>query len=287
MRLIRGAAGVRSGLVFQRDLGMVPGMSFFDRMERRAPWLAFPGFLRFYALFHVLVFVIQLIRPEIVELFEFDRAKILSGEVWRVATMFFAGSQFMGSNLVSSLVFLYFGVMLVFMVSDALENAWGSFKASLFYYTGIILILGMNFASLIAPPGSGLMLYGAAFLAFATLFPRVELSLFLILPVQVRYLGMLAGGIILYNIFRAPVMLPFYLLGYANYLIWAAVPALRGTARVIESGKRRKQFNAAKLPASEAFHTCAVCDKTDVSDPYLEFRIGGDGREYCTDHLPK
>lgn len=261
-------------------------MSFFDRMERRFPWLAFPGFLRYYALFHVLVFVLQFIRPDIGQLLEFDRAKIFSGEVWRVATMFFADSQFGSVRSPMSLLFLYFGVMFIFMVSDGLENAWGSFKASLFYYTGILAVLVMNFI-VAGFPGSGLMLYGAAFLAFATLFPRVEILMFFILPVQIRFLGMLAGGIILYKALAHPILLPLYLLGYANYLIWAAVPALRGTARVIEAGKRKKQFNTGKLPESEAFHTCVVCDKTDVSDPYLEFRIGEDGKEYCVDHLPE
>jgi hypothetical protein len=54
-------------------------MTIFDRMERRFGWLSFPGFLRYYALFHVLVFVLQYIRPDIGEVLEFDRAKILSG----------------------------------------------------------------------------------------------------------------------------------------------------------------------------------------------------------------
>jgi hypothetical protein len=56
---------------------------------------------------------------------------------------------------------------------------------------------------------------------------------------------------------------------------------------VIESGQRRKRFNAAKMPATEAFHTCKVCGKTDVSDPHAEFRIGKDGEEYCAEHLPE
>ena len=254
-------------------------------MERRFPWLAFPGFLRYYALFHVLVFVLQLIRPDIGELLEFDRAKIFSGEIWRVATMFFALSEFGSVRSPMSLLLLYFGIMLVFMVNDGLEAAWGSFKATIFYYTGILAILAINFILPRAFPYSGLILYGAAFLAFATLFPRAELRLFLILPVEVRFLGMVAGVIILYKAFTHPVLLPFYILAYANYLIWAAIPALRGTARVIQAGQRRKQFNSGKLPASEAFHTCAVCRKTDVSDPQLEFRIGSDGEEYCVEHL--
>lgn len=261
-------------------------MSFFDRLERRWGGIAFPGFLRYYALMHVLVFVVQVLRPDVGEMLEFDRAKILSGEVWRVVTMFFASSQF-GRVSPMALLFLYFAVMFVFMISDGLENAWGSFKASLFYYTGMLLVVVMNFIYPDAIPGSGTILYGAAFLAFATLFPRVEILLFFILPVQVRFLGMIAGGMVLLTAIGQPWLLPFYLVGYANYFIWAGIPALRGTARVIEAGKRKKRFNASKLPASEAFHTCAVCAKTDVSDPHLEFRIGKNGEEYCAEHLPE
>ena len=260
-------------------------MSFFDRMERRWGGIAFPGFLRYYALMHVMVFVVQMLRPDVGQMLEFDRAKILSGEVWRVVTMFFSTSQFSGGNLFVSLLFLYFGVMFVFMVSDGLENAWGSFKTSLFYYTGMVAVVVMNFIYPVAIPGSGTVLYGAAFLAFATLFPRVEILLFMILPVQVRFLGMFAGALVLLNAFGRPWLLPFYLVAYANYFIWAGIPALRGTARLIESGQRRKKFNAAKMPASEAFHTCKVCGKTDVSDPHVEFRIGKDGEEYCSEHL--
>ncbi|MES2440504.1 MAG: hypothetical protein V4584_15670 [Verrucomicrobiota bacterium] len=260
-------------------------MSFFDRMERRAPWLAFPGFLRYYALFHVLVFVLQIFRPDIGELFQFDRAKILSGEIWRVATMFFATSQF-GRVSPVTLIFLFFAINFVFMVSDGLENAWGTFKATLFYYTGILAVLAMNFLYPDSIPASGTVLYGSAFLAFATLFPRVQIMLFMILPIQVRFLGMFAGALVLLSAIGQPWLLPFYLVGYANYLLWAAIPALRGTVRLIEAGKRKKSFTAAQLPATAAFHTCAICKKTDLTDPHMDFRIGPDGEEYCTGHLP-
>ena len=266
---------------------MFPGvMIFLDRFERRCGWLAFPGFLRYYALFHILVYVLQIIRPDIVELFEFDRAKIFSGEIWRVVTMFFAGSQFGTFNAVN-LLLLIFAVSFVFMVSDGLENAWGSFKATLFYYTGIGLVLAANFLYPVDIPSSGVVLFGAAFLAFATLFPKVEILLLFFLPVQVRFLGFLMAAGLLLNVIGKPILLPFYLVAYANYFIWAGIPALRGTARAMESGQRKKRFNAAKTPASEAFHTCVICEKTDVSHPQDEFRIGHDGEEYCGDHLPR
>lgn len=266
---------------------MVSGMSFFDRSERRWGWLAFPGFLRFYALFHVLVFVLQLVRPDMGELLQFDKAKIFSGEVWRVATMFFANSDFGNARSPGALIFLFFAVNLVFMIGDGLEGAWGAFKSSLFYYMGIITVLVANFAYPEPIPASGTVLYASAFLAFCTLFPKFEIRLFFILPVQVRFLGMLMALGFIASALSDLKFLPFFLVAFANYFIWAGIPALRGTARLVESGQRRKRFNAAKTSASEAFHTCAVCKKTDITDPHLEFRIGQNGEEYCAAHLPE
>jgi len=260
-------------------------MNFFDRLERRAGWLAFPGFLRYYALFHVLVFVLQFIRPNIGDLFEFDREKILSGEVWRMATMFFAESQF-GSPSLMSIIWLFFAVSIVFMISDGIEEAWSTFKASLFYYTGIVLVLIMNFIYPVAIPASGVVLYGSAFIAFATLYPRKEILLFFIIPVQIRFLGMFAGFLVILNAIAQPILIPFYLIAYANYFIWAGIPALRGTVRQIESGQRKKRFHSAMMDEEGAFHRCVVCDRNDVADPEMEFRIGADGKEYCTQHLP-
>lgn len=260
-------------------------MNFMDRLERRVGFLAFPGFLRYYALFHILVFVLQIFNPELASVLAFDRAKIFSGEVWRVVTMFFSNSQF-GKPTLLNIALLIFAVNFVFMVSDGLENAWGIFKTSLFYYAGMLLILVASFIYPFAIPDSGLPLFGAAFLAFATLFPKVEILLFFVIPVQVRFLGMFAAVLIVLGAISQPILLPFYLLAYANYVIWAGIPALRGTARIIESGQRKKRFNAGKISSTEAFHTCLVCKKTDVSDSSLEFRIDANGEEYCVEHLP-
>jgi hypothetical protein len=83
------------------------------------------------------------------------------------------------------------------------------------------------------------------------------------------------------------LLFPFFLSGCANYLIFAGIPALRGTAMVIESAQRRRRFTSKKEPDELAFHTCVICHRTDVTDPQLEFRVGSDGREYCAEHLPE
>ncbi len=257
-------------------------MLFLDRMERRLGWLSFPGFLRFYALFHLLVYGLGILRPGLGELLEFDREKILAGEAWRVVTFLFSGFRAGGAF---GLIFLFFMVMIANLMSDALEGAWGVFKTSMFHYVGVIGLIAGNFLYPDGFSGSGFFLYQSAFFAFATLFPRVEFRLFLILPVQVRWLAIFLAVVMFLPVLGSPLLLPFYLLSFANYIFWAGIPALKGGARVAQSARRRTKFKAAAGPASEAFHACEVCGRTDVTDPGLDFRVGADGKEYCEDHL--
>ena len=261
---------------------MIRGEMVFSKgFERRFGWLAFPGLLRYFALLHVLVYVLQIVQPRIGVRLMFDRDAILGGEVWRVVTFLFASSGF-GEFGTMGMVFMVFMVMIAFMMSDALEEAWGVFKASMFYYCGI---LGLLVASILKPGFDGMFLYEAAFFAFATLFPRVEFRLFFILPVQVRFLAILGAVGLIWPAFKAPVWLLYLILIFANYLLWAGIPALRGKVREAAAGQRRRLFNAPKADAASAFHRCEVCGKTEVSDPHGDFRVGPDGHEYCEEHL--
>ncbi|MBX3742778.1 MAG: hypothetical protein KF712_17475 [Akkermansiaceae bacterium] len=260
-------------------------MRFLDQMERKMGWLAFPGLFRFYALFHALVFGLQLFRKDIGMLLEFDREKILAGEVWRVLTFLFSSSGMSGIGPIG-LLFFFFMVRIAFMLSDALEGAWGVFRTSMFMYAGWLFLLLGNFISPVAFSGSGFLLYGTAFLAFATLFPKVEFLMFFILPVQVRFLAMIQVGFLVLTLLADYRLFPLFLLGHLNYLLWTGIPALRGQARVMQSVQRRRSFNEKKLPKEEAFHACTTCGRTEISDPKLEFRVGTDGHEYCGDHLP-
>ncbi|MBC7980715.1 MAG: hypothetical protein H7Y36_09160 [Armatimonadetes bacterium] len=259
-------------------------MELLNKYERKLGWLSFPGLLRYYALFHVMVFLLQIVRPEIGQLLEFDRAKIFSGELWRLVTFLFSTSGFGGQGAFA-VVFLFFMVMVSFMMSDSLEQSWGVFRATMFYYAGFIGLLAANFLYANPMPGSGFFVYTSAFFAFATLHPRVEFLMFFILPVQVRWLGFIGGGFLLLGLLAQPWYIGFLLLGFGNYLMWAGIPAMRGQARVIEAAGRNKKFTQKKKTSGEAFHECANCGRTEVSDPELHFRMADDGKEYCEEHL--
>ena len=216
----------------------------------------------------------------------FDRGKILSGEVWRVVTFLFSAATLFSRGMMGMLAMVFL-VMISFMISNALEDAWGVFKTSLFMLLGMVGLIVANFLMPQLMPHCGLLLYGSAFFAFATMFPKVEFLLFLIIPVQVRVLAWILAACLVLQVFFNPWLVPFFLLGYGNYLIFAGIPAFRGTARVMEAAQRKRVFNPGKTPDAVAFHGCELCDRTEVTDPGLEFRVGNDGHEYCEDHLPE
>ncbi len=169
-------------------------MEILDKWERKLGWMKFPGLLRYYALFHVLVFLLQFMNPHIGEVLDFNKSRIFAGEIWRVVTFVFV-SESVGQPGAFAMLFLFFMVMIAFMMSDALEGAWGVFRTTLFYYAGYLGLLLANFIFPAPLPGSGFFIYMSAFFAFATLFPKHEFLMFFILPVQVRWLGILLGGL--------------------------------------------------------------------------------------------
>jgi Zn-dependent protease len=71
-------------------------------------------------------------------------------------------------------------------------------------------------------------------------------------------------------------------------------PGLEGTAgrfsisERLRRGRRSAQFSQSVASAANiTLHRCAKCDRTEASHPDLEFRVAGDGEEYCAEHLPR
>ena len=74
------------------------------------------------------------------------------------------------------------------MISNSLEQHWGTFKYNLFVLTGF----SMTVLSAFINPGmivTNTYFLGAVFLAFATIFPQITFQPFFIIPVKVKWLG--------------------------------------------------------------------------------------------------
>ena len=208
------------------------------------------------------------------------------GQYWRLVTFLFI-------PLSTSVFFLFFELMILVMIGDALESEWGSFKLTVYYFCGAAATI---VAGYLYPSGlfGSYYLNLSLFLAFATLFPDFEILVFFILPVKVKWLGLISAAGIAWTLLVG--ILPLKILAglsVANYFLffwqdWYAYFA-EGGRRLAH--QRRFAGHALAPEAQTPRNVCSVCGKTDLSHPDVEFRYctcprcGEQGTAFCKEHL--
>ena len=130
------------------------------------------------------------------------------------------------------------------------------------------------------------------FLAFAASFPNMVVYFMFILPVKVKWLGVLDAVYLGMAFLRGDLGTKIAIVvAMLNFLLFFF--ATRNYKRVSPTQVRRKKHyqkavQQATTRAGEPRHRCAVCGRTELDDPNLEFRYCSkcDGDyEYCQDHL--
>lgn len=259
-------------------------MSWITRAESRFGHLAIPGLPRIIVGFNALVFVLFKLNPHFLENITLQPAAVMNGEVWRLITYIFIPS--FGGFLPDWIGALFY-ILFLWFVGNGLEEALGAFRMNVFYFLGMV---GTTIAAFFfGGDFSNVMLNTSMFLAFARFYPDVMIYLFLILPVKVKWLAWITGGLVLLGFltgdwaYRGAV-----LAAMANYFVFFGADLVREARERGETQARRRKFEAqARVPEEEPLHQCAVCGKTELKFPELEFRVARDGHEYCLDHLPK
>ena len=136
-----------------------------------------------------LAFVLSMLQPTFAKLLELDLGLVARGQVWRLVTFLFLPPP-------TSALWVIFALSISWTVMSSLEAEWGAFKFNLYYLLGA---LGTIAAALVTRQSiTNAYLNSTLFLAFATVFPRYEIRLFFILPVQVRWLALLDAGFLAY-----------------------------------------------------------------------------------------
>ena len=236
-------------------------------------------------------------------LLNFDREKILQGQIWRLFTYAFT---YNGGNILLTAV----GLVCYFSLGRAMENAWGTFRFNLFYLTGIVLMDA--FAMLFGGWASIYYLNLSLFLGYATLYPDAHFLLFFFIPVKAWIFAILDLALTLYDVISMASYFPynlFPLVAIANYFLFFGKDVLnviplswrmnaKRLFRKKPSGQKKSgviHFNSAgSYQASTASvktpytHRCTVCGRTDVSNPELEFRYCSKCQGYhcyCEDHI--
>ena len=142
------------------------------------------------------------------------------------------------------------------------------------------------------------------FLAYAATFPDYEVLLFFILPIKVKFLGIIYGAMLVYQFivgYGTSSALFYYnlgirfvitasLLNFVVFFFTSRRKVRRGPIRITrqQAAKQQSFRHEAKKSGSITRHKCAVCGRTDETNPELEFRFCSKcngNYEYCQDHL--
>ena len=228
-----------------------------------------------------------------------DMGKVLQGELWRIVTFVFVPDSG-GFWLLIALYFYYF-------VGKTLENNWGSGKFTIYYGSGVLLTV---LASLIGQLcGIGAVVYGTGyvnlsmFFAFAMLYPDLQVLLFFIIPVKVKWIAYVDAAFFAVEVVTAlaqgsflAALLP--VVAILNFFIYFS-PAFHATAQrqrasqSAQSHQYRRSVHeaqqAAQAHARQGYHhKCCVCGRTDAEYPDLQFRYCSRCAGYhcfCSDHI--
>lgn len=256
-------------------------MTFWEKLERKIGWIAIPRIGTIIIMGQVVALLMQMTSPGIAEFMAYVPAKVIQGEVWRIFAIFFIPPPVPAGGL--GILFLLIEWYIFYLMTSALESTWGTFKLTCYILVGALIVMVTAFIAPNSPVQNGFLLI-SVFLAFAYLFPDFELLLFFVLPVKVKWLGIIAGAGYLLYAFTIP--LPFKLIalsGVGNFVVFFS----RDIVLRLRSGQKKAARKAEKAKAAaEPFHTCDVCGATDLSHPEREFRYRDD-RAICSECLEK
>ena len=229
----------------------------------------------------------------------FSRSAILQGQVWRLITYPLTFSA--GNILLTAIALLCY-----FSLGRAMENLWGTLRFNLFYFTGVVLM--DIYCMLFDGMADVSYLNMSLFLAYATMYPDAKFLFLYIIPVKARVFALIDLALVLYSLLVYPFPYNLFpVIALANYFLFFGKDVLNvlpvswrlNAARLFKKKPAKKKGTipfpsagsyqaTAVRPTAPYTHRCAVCGRTDVSDPDLEFRYCSRCAGYhcyCHDHI--
>ena len=262
-------------------------------------------------LFYACGYLINWINPVMFNYLTLNPYAILfKGQVWRLITWLIIPPE---NFSFFTLIMLYF----YYSIGPTLERTWGTYRYNLYLFLGIIftavgafammgfvylfqrdILFAMgaeNYFAVLSTMFSTYYVNMSIFLAFAATYPDMQVLLFFFIPIKVKILGIIYGVLLVYE----------FIAGVGNKYLNAANRFVIGasllnfivfflTSRNMihmspKQVKRRQEFKReVKQSAKITRHKCAICGRTEETNPELEFRFCSkcDGNyEYCQDHL--
>lgn len=206
--------------------------NWLNQLERKYGRFGIPNLTNILVGGQILVLAIELFVNQTVTVWlAMNRYFLLHGQIWRAITFVFI--PFSGGSILSAVLGIYF----TWFIGTALEREWGDFRYTVYLLSGM---LGTVLACLLTGvTGSTYCLSLSLLLAFAMLYPEVQVLLFFVIPIRVKYFGFFAAVLWVLSFLGAPLPQKLsLLLSMANVWLFFGPMAYRS----IRAWVRREQW---------------------------------------------
>lgn len=257
---------------------------------RKHPDFGIPNLIRYLTIANAVIWLLNMVNPRILPYMTFNPYYILHGQVWRLISFMFIPPS-TGMLAIIAFYFYYF-------IGTTLERQWGTARFNIYFFSGVILTVLYGFlVYFIAHMAVNLTaeyIYLSMFFSFAALFPDMQVLLFFIIPIKMKWLALVDALFFVVNIITMPFpanLIP--LVAILNFFLFCGDDLLQMFGIVKRSATtvnfRREAKKIRREQASNLYrHKCAVCGRTDTDYPDLEFRYCSKCVGYhcfCEDHI--
>ena len=282
-----------------------------DKLERKLGKYALPHLINYliigYAIGYLLQGIQQVTGWSILGLMLLEPYYIIHQfQFWRVITWVLIPPP---TNIFFVIIMMYF----YWQLGNVLEQTWGTFRFNLYIFGGILITVIAAFIMYgavylftgFAMPFVGVFfstyyINMSIFLAFAACYPEMEVRLYFLIPIKMKWMALVYLAFTIYDVIQVGW---FYGVAVAASLLNFVIFYFMIHKRRLSPKERARQarWKAATGYANSGFrqqsqqqtrqgyrHKCAICGRTDVTNPELEFRYCSKcngNYEYCNEHL--
>lgn len=269
-------------------------MHFLNKMERKWGRFAIQGLMKYIIGCYIIGYVIEFLVPQLYQYLTLEPFMIFHyGQVWRLVSWILIPPS--DTNIIFAVIM----IVLYYQLGTALEHTWGTFRFNVYIFGGIIftilgaLILYALTGSFMGGIFSTYYINLTIFLAFALSYPDEQILLYFIIPVKMKWMAIVYGVFIIYDFvtvgWGGRVAIFASILNFLIFFFMTRDYRRISPKEIHRKQNFRRQMNPKKSangPVSK--HKCAICGRTELDDPTLEFRFCSkcDGNyEYCQEHL--
>ena len=214
-------------------------MNWLDRLNRRFGRYGIPGLINLIIIGQVVVWIITMfINQNVYPLLRLTRSGLLQGQLWRLVSFIFV------PTLQTKLFYFAMEMYFYWWVGSALERAWGDFRFTVYWLAGM---LGAIISCLITGIGTTSGLFLSLFFAYAWMWPDQQILLFFFIPVKVKWIGWISGGLWILELVMAILRLDLVsvsslVFGLASFLLFFGGEMFHWCKDTIVSYKRRRDW---------------------------------------------